>query len=184
MPLGGNFRSQLRYWARHAFFCATPSFILAYVGGFQSWSAVSAMLLAVMAFVVIYALFSSSQFFQSKIKPGPLGQAIHLGAKTRSILSTIGLLTYFTPGFAASRFPMFPLFPDMYCGVAAMLLSESLTSEPTYNMGSREGLDTCFRTFLITTFDGVILSGTLVVVVLACLIAIRLRRKTSAAQPV
>lgn len=181
MPLSGNFTSQLKYWAGHAFFCATPSFILAYGAGFDSWSAVAAMLSAVALFVALYALVSSRRYFQIKIKPGLLGQAIHIGAKLRSTLSFLGLATFLTPALKLNV-PIYPLMPDLYCGILAVQLTEFITNKMVYRMGTQEGFDTFWRTFLITTFDGVLLSGTLFVVVLLCLVAKRLKSKSCTAE--
>ena len=174
MPLSGNFTSQIRYWAGHAFFCATPSFILAFSGGFDSWTSVAAMLSAIATFVCMYAYASSRPYFQ-KLRPGLIGRAVHLGAKVRSIVAVLGLIATFAPALTNSRPIVYLLLPDMYCGMVAIQLTEELSGRAIYQMGGQNSVDTFVRTFSITFIDGTLLSTTLFAVVLACLLVLRFR---------
>jgi hypothetical protein len=178
MRLSGTFGSQLKYWTAHALFCATPSFIFALGGGYDSFSAVSAMLAAIAVFIFLYAYISSRRVFNDRIKSSALGHAIALGAKLRSLIAGCGLAGFFFGGFFPfSRFPFFLTLPDMYCGAAAINIVEYFAGKTFYQLGSQNGFETFYTTFFITAVDGVLLSGTLVALIFLCLIGATLHAK-------
>lgn len=184
---GGGFVAQFSYWFGHALFCATPSFWLAIMFGYRSYSAIAAMPFAVLSFVALYASVTSSSWYQSRHQSFLLGYAVRLGANIRSFVSLGGLITLIvfreriSDGHFSSGY--FLLWPDLYSGMLAVLTVRGVMQELGIVLDqlgeAEEGLRAFLLTYLTTAVDGVILSGTLFVVVFCCLAVLAILRKTS-----
>lgn len=168
MRLGGNFSSQYRYWSSHAAFCATPSFIWAYVAGFNTTASIVGMLAGIACFIGIYACISSRSWFRLRVRDSLFGRAAHIGAKIRSAIALVGLLAF------PLHFPPFvwATFIDLYCGAIATSIVETAVGQTLSprNIGSF-GRQFLFA-FSTTMVDGCVLSLSLFATVFICLLLI------------
>lgn len=175
-------KAYLRYWSMHAVFCATPSFIFAIFVGFNQIASIIAMILAVVTFIFFYSVASLKL---SRIG-GELKKAIHCAAAIRSCISAIGLvgltLSLKWESMAALA------APDIMAGIVAVTvvsnvigLDSFIRSFPSRGPGGEpeqgSTLTEFICTYLSTIAEGVILSGTLLLLVLPVFIVVRFRAR-------
>ena len=191
-----NYTKALKYWSVHAIFCATPSFLIAYGSGYNSFASVAGMLLAIVAFIGIYAGVSSSHHYRTKADRYSFGRIVHIAASVRSFVSALGLIGLLSTVLHHSRIELrddaglaFLYLPDMLAGMIAVAFSSSLfgflgvrgvpsstnsiESVGSFFLGNERAL---IPTFVTTFCEGVILSGTLLFLVLLVFVCVRLVR--------
>lgn len=118
-PFLSVFPRQLRFWTFHCCLNAAPSFVVAlfFLGLVSNNEAIIAMLCGIGSFILFYATLTSL--------PGPLSdernilsRSLKAGAKIRSWIAGLSLLSVFTPAITIS--------PDFWCGNFAVKMVESL----------------------------------------------------------
>ncbi|MBN8550420.1 MAG: hypothetical protein J0M12_13990 [Deltaproteobacteria bacterium] len=178
MPLCGTFKSQLRFWASHALFCAAPSFLWALMIGFSSLTAISAMCCGIAVWVCLYAAASSSAWAMRRLPGTLLGRAIQLGAKARSVLAIVSICVALVPGLGMVGAMFF--YSDLYAGFISIQASSFMLNQPSPHYSTMEQSFGFLYTFLTTLVQGFLLSFTLIAVVLCCLLFLFCKQRFSA----
>lgn len=186
-----TFKHELKHWSIHAFFCTSPSFILAYAyGGYRELSALLGILLGIATTILIFATISSSTHYSTLSDEGIFRRSIRLGAKIRSGISAIELVGAIIPGLWILA------LPDIYAGMAAIGLVEGGFKMcgirlVTANKGSDFSLkiadanhdfwirnaDSIIPTYLTTVIEGFIITLTMLVIALLVFIVIDLKSR-------
>ena len=181
MGLSGDFKSQFRYWFGHALFCATPSFILAIAGGLSSVLAIAGIVAAIIVFISVYAGITSSRYFRQNVATTLIGRSIKIGATLRSAFAGFGLLAgvvstvFVHQGSGAAPFLV---LPDMMCGLVSVEFVEYITGWSGIRLGQLNSVKSFSYTLLTTICDGVLLSATLLVLILATYTVLAFRHRT------
>ena len=167
-----TFGHYLAYWSKHAFFCATPSFVMAIMFGYSHTSQIIAMLLAIATFIAFYAAVSNSRINNENRLW--IGKHIHLAAVIRSIVSGIGLLGLTLSMHWKSAFTL--AIPDFYAGLLATVgykwIFDSLidicpvVGAHEYYTEKCSLFNMFFETYVTTLIEGAILSITLLLLTL------------------
>ena len=152
------FPRQLRFWTLHCVVNALPSFAIALccLQLSENPVAIFAMLCGIGSFIALYATLTSL--------PGPLSddrnilsRSLKAGAKIRSWIAGLSLLTVFTPALMIS--------PDFWCGNIAVSMVESLIGY--FRSGfSIERMEHAgfLKIYLTTILEGFILSFLLLMI--------------------
>jgi len=171
-----KFSSQFLYWSCHALFCATPSFVLAIFAGYQSATAIAAMLSGIATFIALYALFTSSKKYQERYRDSLFGEAVRIGAKLRSAFSLFAMLWFFT----SSNDGGVLVRTDMYAGMIAIKGIERVFGEANFELPKSDTWECFYRTYLTTVLDGLLLSGTLFAAVFFCFVFLKVNKSPQA----
>ena len=171
MTLTNNYKPQFKYWSLRALFCAPLSFALALLVGYTSIAAIIGMISGIAFFVAIYAWMTSSGFFKRKILGTLFGHAIHTGTWLRASISAFGLLalgaSFYLPQ-SANALVRFLFWPDMASGVVSLGVAERVLGVNIVQMGHENDLASFIFTLFTTICQGLVLSATLFVVIIAC----------------
>lgn len=159
-----NLSRQLRYWGCHCAINALPSFImaLAYMGLYKSPTAITAMLCAIVTFIVIYAIatsLSSPLTNQDHI----LSKSMRLGAKIRSWIAAISVPLTGTP--------LLFFVPDLWLGMAACRITNFVYGQGI--LGSYSEIKSFSQVYLTTMLEGLMISMLLLMIAFFSLLIIQ-----------
>lgn len=174
-----TFKQNLLFWTKHCSINALPSFVIALIF-LQLWSQpinILAMLLAVLTFIVLYAVFTH-KFKKFRNGNSLLAKSLSIALKIRIFISILSLLITALASMIAIistsfDYPFFLLFvPDFWAG---MLASSIFKIDIGKTISFTE-------VYLITITEGLILSAFLFLIVFLSLGILKLksRKKASA----
>jgi len=110
-----SFLRQLGIWGLHTTICAAPSFVIAYMSGFQTLTSIAAMLCGIVSMIFLYA----GIYTQTRIAGtgnSAFRRAARYGARTRSVMCLLVLPTMgIFPPLASVI-----LLPDLFAGYIAL----------------------------------------------------------------
>ena len=170
------FPRQLRFWTFHCIINALPSFCIALMllGLWKSPSGIVAMSFGIATYIVLYASLTSLIGPLSN-EGGLFSRSLKTGAKTRSVLAAIALITFFlnlcvfkmSIGSQAEKAVSIGYVTDLYCGFAANQILEDLVHviKPLvlkFSFGT--GTIGFLKIYLITVIEGFILSFLLLMI--------------------
>ena len=146
------FLRQFRHWSLHCSLNALPSFIIAtfWLNLRKEPQAIMAMILAILTFIILYTLLTSSVAALSN-RDHVLARALKLGTKVRVWVSVCSL-----PFLLDEKFLMW--LPDTWCGVAAGWIIEAFR----LTVGGGRTMDLLQSPSLVycmTVLEGLILSA-------------------------
>ena len=170
-----KFPKQLGHWSIHGLCNALPSFIIAlvFLHLWQSPQAVAAMVLAILIFIIAFAVMTSLSWPLSD-RTHVLGRAVRLGAKIRSWIACISIPLAFTPAMSIT--------PDFWCGyIAAAVQNEIFRAlhlgGATTSMMDSFGNASFLPVFTTTMLEGFIISFLLLMIAFFCVIFLQAKER-------
>jgi len=177
----------LRYWTLHVGLNAAPSVLIALdMVPSPPWARAGAMGCGIACFIVGYAVVSSTNVFQNRIRPSDFGRALKWATWIRSgvaVGALLGLGVVGGAGWTWARSLFLPfVMVEMYAGFLALGMVETIGRWPWVRQlrvaltspGAEEraaspwlgGMNSIIPTFLTTVVEGVVLSLLLLVIAL------------------